>query len=75
VIIIEEVEDIDSMENSMTKVEEVKNEEWGMKNKAIESTSREGAAKLILITSTPDAWMIEWLNDWMIKWLNDWIIE
>jgi uncharacterized membrane protein YgaE (UPF0421/DUF939 family) len=27
VIIIEEVEDIDSMENSMTKVEEVKNEE------------------------------------------------
>jgi hypothetical protein len=57
----------------MTKVEEVKNEEWGMangewimENESIESTSQEWATKLILITSTPDAWMIEWLNGLMI---------
>jgi hypothetical protein len=50
-------------------------EEWRMKNKAIESVSQEGAMKLILITSTPDTWMIEWSNDWMIEWSNDWMIE
>jgi hypothetical protein len=69
------------MENMMKKVKEVKNEErrmkneeWRTKNNAIESVSQEGAAKLILITSAPDAWMIEWSNDWIIEWLNDWMI-
>jgi hypothetical protein len=41
----------------------IQNEEYKMKNKAIESVSQERATKLILITSAPDAWMIKWLND------------
>jgi hypothetical protein len=66
---MEEVKDIDSMENMMKKVEEVKKEERRKKKeerrkkkeerrkkkKAIESVSQEGAEKLILITSAPDA--------------------
>jgi hypothetical protein len=52
----------------------MKTEEWRTKNenKAIEPVSQEGAEKLILITSAPDAWMIEWLNDRMIEWMNEW---
>jgi hypothetical protein len=67
VIIMEEVENIDSRENSTTKIEEVNNEEWSYWAHRARRSSEFDSNHID--TWCLNVWMFECLNVWMLEWL------